>query len=120
MIQSNTIIQAKTLNAEIINFRFWIANTNSSWLRETFEALLHEADFNILNFNEHHFPVQGYTSFWLLAESHLAIHSFPNEKWSYIELSSCNSKKSKLFKSKVEALTQEIKYEEVTKTTPFI
>lgn len=48
------------------------------------------AGFTILNFVEHHFQPQGYTALWLLAESHCALHTFPEEERSYIELSSCN------------------------------
>ena len=39
---------------------------------------------------EHSFQPQGYTAIWLLAESHFAIHTFPEENKTYIELSSCN------------------------------
>ena len=31
----------------------------------------------------------GYSALWLLAESHFAVHTFPEERKSYIELSSC-------------------------------
>ena len=46
--------------------------------------------FGILNFIEHHFEPQGYTGLWLISESHFAIHTFPEESKTYIELSSCN------------------------------
>ncbi|MEL7222709.1 MAG: S-adenosylmethionine decarboxylase, partial [Bacteroidota bacterium] len=36
------------------------------------------------------FEPQGWTGIWLLAESHLAIHTFPEARKTYIELSSCN------------------------------
>lgn len=39
---------------------------------------------------EHHFEPQGYTAVWLLAESHCALHTFPEENKAYVELSSCN------------------------------
>jgi len=39
---------------------------------------------------EHNFAPQGYTAIWLLSESHFAIHTFPEEHKTYIELSSCN------------------------------
>jgi S-adenosylmethionine decarboxylase len=64
----------------------------------TYEKQLKEAGFTILLFNEHHFPEQGYTCFWLLGESHLAIHTFPESGKSYIELSSCNKEKLEKFK----------------------
>ena len=39
---------------------------------------------------EHAFEPIGWTGIWLLAESHLAIHTFPEENKTYIEISSCN------------------------------
>ena len=50
---------------------------------------LTESGFTILNFVEHAFQPQGYTCLWLLGESHAAMHTFPEENKTYIELSSC-------------------------------
>ena len=38
---------------------------------------------------DYHFTPYGFTALYLLSESHLAIHTFPEENKSYIELSSC-------------------------------
>ena len=90
----------KKIEANIYSFKDWIKNTDPSSLKEYYEALLRTSGFKILQFNEHHFEGQGYTCFWLLAESHLAIHTFPESNTSYIELSSCNQEKLNIFKSK--------------------
>ncbi len=87
----------KILAAKIHNLRFWVSECDPIVLQIRFQEYLKEVDFVILNFTDHHFPVQGYTAFWLLAESHLAIHTFPDKGWSYVELSSCNQKKSEGF-----------------------
>ena len=50
-----------------------------------------DSGFQILDKCEHYFPVQGYTGLWLLSESHFAIHTFPEEDKTYIELTSCVS-----------------------------
>ncbi|RUT78063.1 S-adenosylmethionine decarboxylase [Ancylomarina longa] len=92
-----TILKSKILDAKIHNLRFWISEFNPEVLESMFQNFLEEADFVILNFSDYHFPVQGYTAFWLLAESHLAIHTFPGKGCSYIELSSCNQAKSECF-----------------------
>lgn len=60
-----------------------------------------ESKLNVLDFTEHYFTPQGYTALWLLSESHLAVHTFPEEQKSYIELSSCNGGKSKVFLEKL-------------------
>ncbi len=91
-------MKPKILEPQIHNLKFWIAESDPKRLRTMFQSYLKQVDFTILNCVEHHFPVQGYTVFWLLAESHLAIHTFPDKNRTYVELSSCNGNKSKLFK----------------------
>ncbi len=93
--------KTKILSAKIHNLRFWVSEYDPEVLQTVFQDYLEQVGFVILNFTDHHFPVQGYTAFWLLAESHLAIHTFPDKEWSYIELSSCNPKKSEDFQSLV-------------------
>ena len=44
---------------------------------------------------------EGYTALWLLGESHFAIHTFPEEQKTYIELSSCNLEYYEFFKANV-------------------
>lgn len=95
----------KHTEANIYSHKFWTACTEPKELRETFERFLKEVDFTIVLFNEHHFVEQGYTCFWLLGESHLAIHTFPESGKSYVELSSCNKTKRDLFMLKVSAQT---------------
>jgi len=76
--------------AQIWNKNGWVKETDPIKLKNKFSDLLGLSGFEILNFVEHYFEPQGYTAFWLLGESHLAIHTFPEEQKSYIELSSCN------------------------------
>ena len=113
-------IEHQLLHAEIHNYKCWIKLTDPETLKGVFNGLLATADFNVLNFSEHFFPVQGYTSIWLLAESHLAIHTFPNKGWSYIELSSCNAEKAILFKQELLQLPYALQGEasEISTSTP--
>lgn len=91
-------IEPKILDAKIHNLKFWITECDAEKLREMFQEYLQEVNFTVLNCVEHHFPIQGYTVFWLLAESHLAIHTFPDKNRSYVELSSCNNVKAEQFR----------------------
>jgi S-adenosylmethionine decarboxylase len=90
----------KHIDAAIYNHRFWTSCCEPNTLKETYEALLKESGFTIVLFNAHYFPEKGYTCFWLLGESHLAIHTFPESEKSYVELSSCNKEKLDTFISK--------------------
>lgn len=78
------------MEAIIDNYNCWIKDTNPISLKVDFEKILIDSGFGILNFIEHYFEPQGYTGLWLISESHFAIHTFPEENKTYIELSSCN------------------------------
>lgn len=101
----------KILSAHIYSLRFWVKAIGPEALKAGFDRLLSVTDFKVLNFSEYFFPVQGYTAIWLLAESHLAIHTFPQDDWSYIELSGCNISKTQQFKEGVNKMGLEIKWE---------
>lgn len=91
----------QSLKPEMFHFEEWIPIIKPKVLKITFENFLVESKFKIVNFNEHFFPIEGYTCVWVLAESHLAIHTFPKNNTSYIQISSCN-------KDKLEIITQKI------------
>ncbi len=92
-------IQHKEVAPEIFNLKGWIPCVDQSFLEKEFTQLLKESGFTIVDLNSYQFPVKGFTAYWLLAESHLAIHSFSENQFSYIELSSCNLKKTENFLS---------------------
>ncbi|MCB1143267.1 MAG: S-adenosylmethionine decarboxylase [Leptospiraceae bacterium] len=89
------------VKARIFNFSAWITEVRPDSLRERFHFLLERCGFEILGFQEHFFQPEGYTALWLLGESHFAIHTFPEERKSYLELSSCNYDFFKMFKEEV-------------------
>ncbi len=91
-------IKYKEVEAQIYNHQLWINETEPDRLKKIFDKQLIDSGFTIVHFTEHHFDLQGYTCFWLLAESHLAIHTFPENNTTYIELSSCNKEKLEHFK----------------------
>lgn len=78
--------------ARIWNYNKWITITDDDRLVFIFDDILKEAGFNILGIIDYKFTPQGYTRLYLLGESHFAIHTFPEEGKTYIELSSCNEK----------------------------
>ncbi|WP_459211103.1 S-adenosylmethionine decarboxylase [Aquimarina rhabdastrellae] len=90
-------LEAKEIEAQIYNHQEWVEEVVPDILKNKYEEKLKKAGFTIIKFDEYYFPEKGYTCFWLLAESHLAIHTFPEAQKSYIELSSCNEQKLKDF-----------------------
>ena len=86
------------MKAQVYKLQTWVNETNPEILRRTILRILNKHRFEILNFVEHHFDPIGYTCIWLIGESHLAIHTFPEEGKTYIDLTSCNEHKFNLFK----------------------
>ena len=80
------------MKAQMFNYQNWVEETNPFELRNKYDSQLKESGFGVLSFVEYNFEPQGYTALWLLSESHFAIHTFPEEGKSYIELSSCIEK----------------------------
>lgn len=78
------------MQAKIWNFQKWINTTDPTELFNKYDNLLKMAGFGVINYFEYHFHPFGYSAIWLLYESHFAIHTFPEENKTYIELSSCN------------------------------
>lgn len=104
-------IEPVNLPPQIFNIKGWINLTEANELQSTFDDVLNESDFKVLNFSAHQFPLNGYTALWLLAESHLAVHTFNSSGWTYIELSSCNKRKAKIFITLCQALNHQIRWE---------
>ena len=80
------------MEAKMNNLTVWLGETRPEVLKVFFEKVLSKSGFGVLNKTEHYFEPQGYTCLWLLSESHLAIHTFPEEGKTYVELSSCVDK----------------------------
>ncbi|MCG8700222.1 MAG: S-adenosylmethionine decarboxylase [Bacteroidales bacterium] len=85
------------MKAQIYNFSGWIKEVDSEKLRGLMNDILEKSGFNVLNYVDHEYAPEGYTAVWLLSESHFAVHSFPEEDKTYIELSSCNEIKNNRF-----------------------
>ncbi len=86
------------MKAELFNYKCWIEASDPDQLKIAFNNLLDLCDFEKLGFLEHHFLPQGYTCIWLLGESHLAVHTYPEHGRAYLELTSCSLDKNKRFK----------------------
>ena len=71
------------------NYNKWIKYGKEEIIVPKLEEMIKRSGFTIIKKIEHYFKEQGYTGLWLLAESHFAIHTFPEEDKIYIEISSC-------------------------------
>jgi len=85
------------MKAKIYNWQAWIGECDPRAIKNRYKKDLLAAGFTIISLTEHHFEPFGYTALYLLAESHLAVHTFPEEKKTYVELSSCSREKYENF-----------------------
>lgn len=76
------------MKARMYNFSTWVEGVEPVGIND----LLKKAGFGIESTVEKRFDPIGYTVIFLLSESHLAIHTFPEENVYYLELSSCVKK----------------------------
>lgn len=60
-----------------------------SFSRKLFEAALSRGGFNILQFGFHQFKPSGVTGFFLLSESHLSFHTWPEKRYMALDLFTC-------------------------------
>lgn len=86
------------MQAKMLNLRAWINCADERFLKYELDKMLKGAGFNIEAYCEKKFEPYGFTALWLLSESHLAIHTFPEENKVYLELSSCVETPYKNFK----------------------
>lgn len=58
--------------------------------REVLNHVISELHLNVVNESGHQFSPYGYTYAYVLSESHLTIHTYPEHKSCYIDIFCCN------------------------------
>jgi len=58
-------------------------------LKQILDIICKKYDFNILNKIEHQFQPQGSTIIYMLSESHISIHTFPEKKYMAFDIYTC-------------------------------
>ena len=81
------------MKAEVFNASYWIEQELSDPGIQLLEQGVVDSGFVVVGKVEHAFEPVGYTRLLLLAESHFALHTFPEEQKTYIEICSCNQEK---------------------------
>ena len=85
------------MKAKINNWSAWVPECRPDILVAKYKTLLTECGFTIRRELCEFFSPYGFTALFLLSESHFAIHTFPEEGKTYIELSSCIDRPFELF-----------------------
>jgi S-adenosylmethionine decarboxylase len=72
----------------------WVRDPRSlndpEYLRQSLQAAAEAARFHVVDVRVHGFNPHGVTGFLLLAESHMAIHTWPEYRYAALDIFSCS------------------------------
>jgi len=77
----HALIRIKTQNANNLS--------NEEAVHKLIESISSVLNTTIIDFSAHTFEPSGFTAFALLQESHIAIHSWPEENYCVLDVLSC-------------------------------
>lgn len=61
------------------------------WIgRPALDHVINELHLNVVNESHHQFEPYGYTMAYILAESHMTIHTYPEYHAAYLDIFSCS------------------------------
>jgi S-adenosylmethionine decarboxylase proenzyme len=60
-------------------------------VKSLFDSICQKYDYQVLNKIEHVFEPQGFSIIYLLSESHMSIHTFPERNYAAIDLYTCRN-----------------------------
>lgn len=81
-------------------------------VKKIFDTVIRETNLNVLNFTSHQFNPYGVTCMYLLSESHLCVHTWPEYSYLTLDLFSCDRNDEKAFKA-LELIQRLLKPEEM-------
>jgi S-adenosylmethionine decarboxylase len=58
-------------------------------LRDMFDTICAKHDFHVLEKTSHSFEPHGHTILYLLSESHISIHTFPEKQYAAVDIYTC-------------------------------
>jgi S-adenosylmethionine decarboxylase len=58
-------------------------------IKEMFDYICHKYDYHILHKVQHLFDPQGITLIYMLSESHISIHTFPEKNYAAMDIYTC-------------------------------
>lgn len=82
----------------VIYTKEWYVNyCDADYLNTIISDAIKNSGHVLLKKTEHRFKPYGYTALYLIAESHVAVHTFPEENKTFVQISSCNKHKYDTF-----------------------
>lgn len=86
---ANSQTSGKHLIADIKEIKNTNLLNNINKVRLLLDAICNDYNYTILHKSEHKFTPYGFTILYLLSESHLSIHTFPERNYFAFDLYTC-------------------------------
>jgi S-adenosylmethionine decarboxylase len=84
----------KHLICDIKNIKNQILLNSIDKLKDLFDYICNKYQYTILNKTEHIFNPQGITMIYMLSESHISIHTFPEKSYCAMDIYTCKEYKN--------------------------
>jgi S-adenosylmethionine decarboxylase proenzyme len=91
---SQSKISGKHLIADITNIGNIELLHDINKVKQLLDKICHHYGYTILAKNQHEFEPFGFTILYLLSESHLSIHTFPEKKYFAFDIYTCRENES--------------------------
>jgi S-adenosylmethionine decarboxylase proenzyme len=83
---------------------------NPTKIKGVLNTICEKYNYTVLNKTEHIFEPQGFTILYLLSESHISIHTFPEREYIALDIYTCrNYKDNSIYEEIYEYLVEEFK-----------
>ena len=86
------MMTGKHLIADVINISMYENLYTVEGIKPLLEKIIKNMNLNVVGEVHHQFEPVGATCLYLLSESHLSIHTYPELNYCAIDLYSCNNK----------------------------
>jgi len=63
-----------------------------AFLKSKIEKIISKSDLSVISSEFHKFKPQGSTGFYILSESHISFHTWPEERYIAIDIFTCGDK----------------------------
>lgn len=83
------ISTGKHMICDLVNIRNMTRLESMNSMRELFDGICARHDFTVLGRIEHQFEPQGISVVYMLSESHISIHTFPEQRYLALDIYTC-------------------------------
>ena len=89
MFSNNKNTSGKHMICDLKEIKNVVLLNDNNKIKELFDNICKKYNYTILNRIEHIFEPQGLTILYLLSESHISIHTFPERNYAALDIYTC-------------------------------